>query len=555
MNILEAVAENLKIRNPEWRFPEESNALSLSEIETRSRVYAGRLASLNVATGDRVGILLDNCSEYAPLLLGIWRLNAVAVPLRPKPGKYFDLAEYLHSVQEVCRFRAIIVAAGADPQAVRHCSEAFATPILFLPELLLPGMPESKVNVPEIPGILPEDAAIIQFSSGTTGTPKGVVVTHAMMVAQIEQINCEVRSGCNGSKVTSSASWLPFNHDMGLFIGLLNPLFVGADNLLASPRYYMFKPRRWFQMMHEYNTTLHFTTNSALLGSFNSLATIEPGTLDLSNLYMYIGAEKVMPQVLESAYRILAPFKMEKRNLRIGYGMAENTLGAASTNKPEISVRRFHIGEKGNLTPTLDFGPGIHEVVAFGSPHAGTRITIRDDQGEILPELQLGEITIEGPCVMAGYFRNAAATRLSLDGSRLRTGDIGFTYENEYYFHSRKDDLLIIGGKNIVPDEIEAQVETMAFIRPSCTVLVGVHEPITGEMQLRLLVEPRLPAGTKFGLEYRRLIQQKVFETSGVLIQSIQACASGSVEKTSSGKKRRKVISQRLVCGEIVLAD
>jgi acyl-CoA synthetase (AMP-forming)/AMP-acid ligase II len=564
-NILTAVAENLKIRDSIWRYPEEGREWTLSSIDFRSRAYARRLRELSVATGDRVGILLDNGSEYAPLLLGIWRLNAIAVPLRPKPGKYFDLAEYLHSVQSICKFRVIIVAAEVDPEAVQQCSEAFQTPILFLPAVLAGHELEPEKDALDSQdaadthyqdtGILPEDAAIIQFSSGTTGSPKGVVVTHAMMISQLEEINVEVFSGCRGSVVTSSASWLPFNHDMGLFIGLLNPLFVGADNLLASPRYYMFKPRRWFQMMHDYGTTLHFTTNSALHSSFTSLSTIEPGSLNLSRLYLYIGAEKVMPTVVTTAYRILGAFKMEKPNFRIGYGMAENTLGAASTNKPEISIRRFNVDEKGRLRIATETGPETLEVVAFGSPHAGTTITIRDEAGEELPELQLGEIYIEGPCVMGGYFRNASATKTSLVAHRLKTGDIGFVYDNEYYFHSRKDDLLIIGGRNIVPDEIEAQVETMGFIRPTGSVLVSVNEPLTGEMQLRLLVEAKLPVGTKFGLEHRRLIQQKVFESSGLLLQSIQACVSGSVEKTSSGKKRRKIISQRLSRGEIVMVE
>ncbi len=559
MNILEAVAENLKTRNPTWRYPEESVEWTLSEIDMQAKAYAMRLEALAVKKGDRVGLLLDNCAEYAPLLLGAWRLNAIAVPLRPKPGKYFDLAEYLCTVHDICKFQTIIVAADADPITVDRCSQAFGISFIFLSEIFV------NMNIPmagnevtcNVVGtsILPGDTAIIQFSSGTTGSPKGAVVTHAMMIAQLEQINRGVASGCNGSIVTSSASWLPFNHDMGLFIGLLNPLFAGSDNLLASPRYYMFKPHRWFQMMHKYETTLHFTTNTALSGSFKSLSKLDPGSLNLSQLYVYIGAEKVMPAVVRSAYRILGAFGMGKRNLRIGYGMAENTLGAASTNKKEISIRNFIISEDGSIQLASTASSATTEVVAIGEPHTGTRITIRDDKENELPELRLGQINIESPCVMGGYYQNIAATQNSLVGRRLKTGDMGFFYDKEFYYHSRKDDLLVIGGKNIVPDEIEAQVETIPFVRPTCAVLVGVNEPSKNEMQLRLLVEVKLPLKTMFGLEHRKQIQQKVFESSGLLIQSIQACEIGSVEKTSSGKKRRKIIAQRLARDEINMVN
>lgn len=539
MDILSIMIGNLMERNPIWRYPEEKREFLLSEIMALARNFATRLALSGVAKGDRVGVLLENGSGYAPALVAIWSLEAVAVPLRATSGRFFEFAPYLQSIHRTCGLRALIV---EDPEAsgsIGAWSRDAGVACLDLARLGL--QTEGQALEIRSPGFLPSETALIQYSSGSTGNPKGVVVTHGMMLAQLEQINAELYANCRGKLVRSSSSWLPFNHDMGLFIGLLNPLYTGADNLLGSPKFYMMRPKRWFSLMAEHKVDLNFTTDSAMRAGLRAMK--QTSAMDLSGLYICLGAEKVHASTLRECYRVLGPHGMTEANFRIGYGMAENTLGAASTKGERIEINRFRIDEDGRVT-LADEGS---EIVSIGRPQIGTRITIADAEGRPLPEMRVGQILIEGACVMGGYYNNPEASRRALDGSRLRTGDLGFLYQGELYFHSRQDDLLIVGGQNIVPDDVEAKVEELDFVRPTCTALLGLERD--GGTELVLLVEVNgaaSPDGEGIRLEQRRLIQRKAFEACRVLISNIVFCETGTIEKTSSGKKRRKAMSARI---------
>ena len=540
MDILSIMNGNLMVRDPLWRYPEEKREFRLSEIAALARNFAAGLAQSGVAKGDRVGILLENGSGYMPSLLAIWSLSAVAVPLplRPTSGSFFEIVPYLQSIHRACGLRALIVEDLEAGGPIAEWSRDADVAVLELPRL--ESAPEGPAPEIRSPGFQPWETALIQYSSGSTGNPKGVVVTHGMMLAQLEQLNTEMSANCRGTQVRSSSSWLPFSHDMGLFIGLLNPLYTGADNLLGSPRFYMMKPGRWFSLMAEHKVDLNFSTDSAMQAGLRAMK--KPPAMDLSGLYICMGAEKVHASTLRECYRVLGPSGMTEANFRIGYGMAENTLGATSTKGERIEINRFLIDGEGRVTLS-DEGS---EIVSIGRPVSGTRITIAGADGRPLPEMRVGQILVEGPCVMRGYYNNPEATRRALDGARLRTGDLGFFHQGELYFHSRLDDLVIIGGQNIVPDDVEAKVEELDFVKPTCTALVGLERD--GGTELVLLVEVEGAASRdedRIRLEQRRMIQRKAFEACGVLVSNIVFCGPGTVEKTSSGKKRRKAIGAR----------
>lgn len=541
-SILNSIELNLKKKESFWQFPEEKKTMTLTEIYEEGEHFCRALKELPVKKGDRVGIMLDNRSGYVPLLIGIWKCNAVAVPLRPKKGKYFNIYNYLGYVNENCQFKVLVVSDEIDPTVLeRWNSIAEKAPAIKLSNLI--HTVSSRPFHHTMPSIEPDDIAVIQYSSGSTGNPKGVIVTHRMMINQIKQINHEIR--CNDNTIKSSASWMPFNHDMGLFIGILNPLYIGADNLLASPVYYMLKPSRWFTLMSNLKTDIHFTTNSAMLASARSLSRLDPVHLDFSRLYIYFAAEKVSPKVLETIYNILLPFNMTHYNFCIGYGMAENTLGASSTKTRKITISNFFMDHERKIIPTDDNNSHTFKVVSVGTPHENTEITIRDMYDNILPELTMGEINIEGPSVMPGYYNNTNDTKKALAGNRLRTNDLGFLYNKELYFYSRKDDLLIMGGRNIVPDDIEKSVEVLPFVRN--TVLVGLDDLDNGNLNLILLAEYRKKPDNSLLEDHRREIQKKIFADFDLLIRNVRFCEKDDVEKTSSGKKRRKVIAKRLL--------
>ncbi len=532
--------------DPLWRFPEEGVSLPLSALAARAVDDAVRLGGLGVGPGDRVGLLLENASAYVTLLFGLWRLGAVAVPLRPRPDRSPEFDGYLERVDRRCAFKALLF-----PDSVGSAASEWDRPkrrVLTLGTFA--SLPASG-GAPAPHPSEPSDLAAVQFSSGSTGEPKGVLVTHAMLAAQVEQLDLTFRAHCRPEGLGSSASWLPFNHDLGLFIGILQPLFRRCANLLAPPRHYLAHPRRWFAWMAEHRVELNFTTNLAMAGSARALARLEPGQLDLSGLFLYFGAEKVSPGVLARTRELLERQSMSERQILVGYGMAENALGAASTARGRIHSVWVDAARAPHLRIADPGAPGGQEVLAVGEPHPRTRITVRDESGAELPELGLGEICVEGPCVTPGYLEDPEATRRALGRGYLRTRDLGFWHHGELYFFSRMDDLLVVGGRNIVPDDVEACAESVATVSPGGSVLIEAGRPGEGAGGMVLLVERPVVRSTPGTGALGRDIQSEVYRRLGVLVPRVLLCAKGTVEKTTSGKKRRTAIRERFLAGRL----
>jgi acyl-CoA synthetase (AMP-forming)/AMP-acid ligase II len=535
-----------------WRFPAENRELRLSELNALSARYAMALNKLGVQPGDRVGLLINNCADYAALLLAIWRLNAVAVPLRPKGSKQTRYEQHILYCDDVCDFKLMICGepGGEGFFSYWHNDKTkLAVPMNYFQEITASPINDAIYNYRRARA---DDIAILQFSSGSTGNPKGVIVTHGMMMAQLQNILYNHIGSRRGWPVESLASWMPINHDMGLFIGVLTPVYTGCANLLAPPAYYMRNPPRWFALMSEYRVDMTFSTNSVLASTLPLLRRLHKrGGIDLSSLHLYIGAEKVSPVIVRRCYEILEPLKLKKEHVHIGYGMAENALGAACTRTDVITRKRFTFTGHDRLREAEDADARTIELVALGTPDRFHTITIRDEQDQILPELTLGEINIESPCVTPGYYNNAAVTAEKLCNGRLRTGDLGFYYQGELYFYSRKDDMIIDGGRNIIPDDIESIVEELPFVRPTASCVIGLENKETGISEINLLVEVNGNANDEELRDYRSKIQLHLYENLDVMINRILFCVKGTVEKTSSGKKRRKVVQQRYAEGNI----
>jgi len=551
-SIATIAADHATRRDPRWVFPESSLEWTLRGIVERSRRFAAVLRDLGVRADDRVGLLLDNCPDYVPLLLAIWHLGAAAVPLRTLAGRWFSLDRSLERVDAECDLGLLVASDSVAAEVLAGWRRRSPRPALYLGALT--ALAQSAPPLVDGPYDAPAGAlALIQYSSGSTGRPKGVMVTHGMALSQLAEINHNVARGCRGKRVRASASWLPFNHDMGRFIGILNPLFLGAENLLASPRFYMMRPRRWYELMSAQRSDLTFTTNTAIKAALRPLSRIggsgaEP-PIDLGNLFCYLAAEKIHPAVLRQACAVFAAHGMQPHQFRIGYGMAENALGATSTADGPIRIGHFRVAADGVVTAGTVAAADSVELVAVGRSHDGVQVSIRDDAGSLLPDDRLGEICIDGPCVTPGYWRNPEATARALDGRRLRTGDLGFQHGGELWFHSRKDDLVVVGGRNIDPADVEHAVEELGFVRPNGSALFTLPDQDDAPGGLVLLVESRARPGDGQADDQRTAVQTAVHCGFDLLLPDVRFCDSGTIETTSSGKKRRRVIRERLCAG------
>ncbi|MGD0679568.1 MAG: AMP-binding protein [Polyangiaceae bacterium] len=539
-----------KDREHVWRFPAQHIELSLGAIVTAGAEYAAALASLRVGAGDRVGLMLENCAEYTSLLLGIWTLGAIAVPLRPYGGQKFDLAGFIREVDHDCEFAVLVVEDEFDA-GIRDAWVA-ASGRCAMGKGRLSELAKSAPAVRATP-LAREDMAILQYSSGSTSRPKGVIVSHGMVGDQVRQLDAEFRHACVGAGLRSSGSWLPFYHDMGLFIGLLYPLFARAHNILASPLFYMRDPKRWFRLQAAHRVDWNFTTNLAMANSVRSLRLLDPAAVDLSHFHLYLAAEKVSPVVLEQTCDVLARLGTPRENVRVGYGMAENALGVASTKDGAVRCVRVRLDSEAGLRFAEADDPEAVEIVSIGRPHVNTIVTVRDEQGNVRPDFTLGEICVEGPCVTPGYFRDSAKTLQHIVGGVLRTGDIGFRLDGEFYFVTRKDDVLVVGGRNVSPEDIEDCVEAVDGVPVGGAVLIDVPVVETGTTELVLLVEVYHPLSPEQAAERSAMLRAHVLDQRGLLVNRVVFAKKNALEKTSSGKKRRVIIRKRFVKHELDL--
>jgi fatty-acyl-CoA synthase len=522
-------------RDALWHFPAEAADFRISELRRRSRGIAAALSERGVMAGDRVAIMLDNRSTLVCLLLAIWRLGAIAVPLRPVGGAGNWLECYLAEIDRTCDLRLVVTEDSdlADPVAqAATCRKP----------LVSVGTLKSVLEPPKRYCASAQELALIQFSSGSTGRPKGVMVTHHMIGEQVRQLASNYARAGNGALPTSIACWLPFYHDMGLFIGVLLPLYLDADVMAAPPAFYMRNPARWFRAMSDRRDDLTFSTNSALGATLRWLRRLEPGGCDLSALVMYIAAEKISPRVLDELSAVLGPHGLAADHIRAGYGMAEYALGCTSTQNLQINRATVTIDPAGRVH--VGASPQSITLASTGVPNESCTIAIRDEVGHVLGEQRIGEITVSGPCLSPGYYNDQAATLLAMENLWLRTGDIGFLLDGELYFCARKDEMLVVGGRNIAPSDVELAVEQLDFVGPGRSVIFAVEDSCTSTPLQVLLVEaPDLPQEVLS--ERLAALRRRVLEQFGFVPTVVELVPKGTVEKTSSGKKRTAVIRNR----------
>ncbi len=528
-----------------WHFPAENKQLSLWHLMTVSKYHAENLVALGVKKQDRVGLVMNNSSDYVALLLAIWRINATAVPLRPRGSKYTQTDQHLQYCDQVCQFSLIIYDDSMTQEAFDTWMIEPTRKAISLENFLQQESPH--ISLPASP-IAADDIAILQFSSGSTGRPKGVIVNHAMMMTQLDNIAENHTASRHGIAPKSSASWMPVHHDLGLFIGILAPIYCHCPNILVPPSYYMRNPARWFTLLSEQKVDFTFSTNSALATTFNMISRLHHrDDIDLSNLHIYLAAEKVSPMTVKKCWEVFSPLGLPQQQIHIGYGMAENTLGCACTKTPLISIASFLITEKKELIPVTPNTQGSIELVSIGQADSHHDITVRDTKGIVLPELKLGEIYIKSPCVSPGYFNNPALSALAFPKGCFRSSDLGFYYQGELYFYARSDDMLIIGGRNIIPQDIEECTESLDFVRPTTSCLVAKENRLTGAPELMLIIEANVHTDPDVLKQQALSIQKRVMTQHDLLLKHVIFCKKGAVEKTSSGKKRRKIIRERLL--------
>lgn len=505
---------------------------------------ASGLIALGVAPGDAVLLALPTSFELVTAFFAIQMAGAVPVPAYPPA--VLERAE-----QALERLGFIARRSGAKRCVTNRALQVLlgglqlgAVHELVTVEALAERAPGKRPR-PRLAGSQP---AFIQYTSGSTGAPKGVLLSHANVVANIHAIGQAIRL----ARRDVVLSWLPLYHDMGLIGGLLTPIYWRLPLVLMSPLAFLDRPTRWLEAITRYRATLSPAPNFAYALAARRVTDEERGRLDLSAWRVALnGAEPVNAQTLRDFERAFGPCGFRREAMLPVYGLAEASLAVAfpevGTEPRSLTVERAALAS-GRAVPAD--GPGAMTLVAVGGAIPGHEVFVVDAEGAPVAEREVGHIVVRGPSVMQGYFRAPDATAKVLKDGALWTGDLGFLDGDALFVTGRAKDLIIVRGRNYYAEDLERVATRVPGARPGGVVAFGVYD----EAQARDLVV--IACETKLTDEAARIalverLAASVSEHSGLPIDEVVLLRPGAIPKTSSGKPQRSLTRTRYLSGKL----
>ncbi len=387
----------------------------------------------------------------------------------------------------------------------------------------------------------PDDTATIQYSSGSTGIPKGILLTHRAMLNNIRA----VRDGLGLRVSDVSVNWIPLYHDMGLIDAFLLPLLNGCPTVLIPTMEFMRNPGLWLWAIHRYHGALSWAPNFAYAVAASRIPETDLEGLDLSSWRIAINAaEPLLERTVEAFTNRFAPYGFRPEAMTAAWGLAENV--TIATAHPIGELPRIEHIDRAELVArgvAKVCGEGGMASVAIGRCLPGCRVEIRDAQGATLPERHVGSIWLRSNSLFSGYHRDPELTRRVLVDGWLDTGDHGYLADGDLFFVSRDKDLIVIGGEKYAPHDIETLVNEVPGVRAGCAVAFGVMNEGRGTEELAAVVETRETGAAAAALE--RAIRSRVLERSGLALRHLLLVPPGGVEKTTSGKLARRATRAR----------
>ena len=535
--------------------------ITYAELDRKARAVAATIQA-HCQPGDRVIMLYPPGLEFIAAFFGCLYAGVIAVPAYP-PRANRNLSR-LQAIVDDCQAVMALTTAqiGRSIQAYWQGAAELRTLRLLTTDTL-----DEKVDAQwQKSDVDPEAVAFLQYTSGSTGTPKGVMVSHRNLVHNSQ---C-TRDRWGHSTSSVGVCWLPQFHDLGLIIGILQPVYVGYKAVLLAPTAFIQKPYRWLNAISHYRGTTTCGPNFSFDLCVQKITPKQRETLDLSCLETVAnGAEPVLAETLENFSKAFGPCGFESSAFRSGYGLAEATVFVTITRRSPDgpSARPVHKAalEQHRVVDADEQDEDAQYIMNCGST--------ADDQELVIvnPDLhvrcnpdQIGEIWVKGPSVAHGYWNRPeestntfhAVLSDTKEGPFLRTGDLGFLRDDELHITGRTKDLIIVRGRNHYPQDIERTVvKAHPALRPHCTAAFSILENneervvVVQELNRDYAEAPRLAAGDgRRSVDLEQVlgdIFQSVAEEHELSLYAILLIAEGGISKTSSGKIQRSACKQR----------
>ena len=515
-----------------------------AQLHDDARGFAARLQARGVAPGTHVALLGPTTRPLVTAIQATWLAGATVIVL-PLPMRLASIEEF------IAQTRARVIAADAalvvldDELAPFLEPRAGDPPFVLLSELApAPGRPTAS-NF-ERPPADPSSLAILQFTSGSTAEPKGVMLPHDRVVANLDA--AQIATTLNPAEDVL-VSWLPLYHDMGL-IGLLTlPMITGTDLVLAGAQDFMTAPARWMEWMSDFRGTATAGPNFAYALAARALSRLDG--LDLSRWRVGLnGAEPIDPSTVEAFCAAGARHGLNPGAVFCAFGMAEVTIAGTFPVPGEgmivDSIDR-RVLETDRYAAPRSGGDGTRRLARLGKPVKGLHIRIVDPEtGRSMREREVGELEIKGTSVTTGYYRRPTETARAFRDGWLRTGDLAYLVDGELVVCGRIKDVIIVGGRNVFPEDVERAVASVEGVRAGNIIAFGV-EGRQGREAVVVVAESKADG---IGA-VRDEVSKRVRSAVGVPPRDVVLVSPGTLPKTSSGKLQRALCRSRYLSAQL----
>ncbi|MEU6039438.1 AMP-binding protein [Actinomadura sp. NPDC047616] len=509
------------------------------ELAAAARRTAWALLETGVESGDVVCVVLPTDFTCVETYFAVWATGATVCLLTPP--LFQDGDEYVAHVAAILRQarpRVTIASQDLAPLIGRAMADA------GLPgEPWIPRQAEREAEVRE-----PGELALLQFTSGSSGAPRGVMVTWENLEANVELISRTAGFGDDDAV----ASWLPLYHDMGLIGCFITPISRQAELRLMRPDHFIRDPARWLRCFAEARHTAAPPFAYAYCAR-----RVKPEQLEGVDLSGWrtaiIGAEPIDPHALESFARLVEPFGFSRHTFMPAYGMAETTLlvTADQRRRDPLAVRpdpeSLEFGREVRVLDSHTLGPAsvgakAGWVVGCGTPQPDVPVTIVDDDGRELPEGHLGEIVVGGASACPGYYAGAEGKSTRFENGLVHTGDAGFFHEGQLFVLGRMGDSIKVRGRSVYVEDLESKIAELTGLGKGRIVVVGV--PGAGTKGLALFAETN---DAPWAADVRETLRRRL----GADVELTIVVGGGLIQRTSSGKPRRRFMWELLQAGKM----
>ena len=518
---------------------------SYADLHQAALRTAGALRAAGLRRGDLVGLVLPDAEQFLTTLFGASIAGLTPASIYP-PASTGDRPRYFELTA------AILRASGARAVVTtRALAPSFEGTRPLCPELSLILCAEDFDGPSIEPDRLPalDDIAFVQFTSGSTSSPKGVALTHANLSANIDAFSGPSAVAASAQDV--GVSWLPLNHDMGLVGMALGALYTQRTCVLVPPEAFVRRPAEWLRAITRHRGTISFAPNFAYDLCVRRVKDLSG--LDLSSWRVAgCGAEPIHPPTLAAFAEKFASVGFRDTSFLPCYGLAEHVL--AATFPPRGRRPRTELVSADGLTgrrvavPHDGTGAAL-TLVSCGSALPGHRLQIVGDDGRPLAERHVGEILLAGPSVMLGYYKQDALTAQTIRGGWLHTGDLGYLSGGELFVCGRAKDIIIVNGRKYHPQDLEWAVDGLGGVRRGRVVAFGAIE-IGHADRVVIVVEP---SGTVPADVLTDSIRRQIGDLFGLYVDDVAVVRSGTVGRTTSGKVQRAATKARYERGELTI--